>query len=256
MTDELRAYKRAAAERALDEVASGMLLGLGTGSTAQAMLRALGERLRDGRLRDVRGVPTSEATACLARELRIPLTTLDEHPDLDLTLDGTDEVDARLDLIKGLGGALLREKIVASASRRWSSWRTRASASPGWASAPRSRSRSSPSGGRWWNGACASWAARPSCVARPTGAPSSATRASHRGLPLWPLRPAGRGRRAGGHPRGGRARPVPGARHARRAGRSGRRQRSRKNLMNSRAAEGRAILTPADTPFALRFLTR
>ncbi len=117
MSDELRAYKRAAAERALDEVASGMLLGLGTGSTAEAMLRALGERLRAGRLRDVRGVPTSEATARLARELQIPLTTLDEHPALDLALDGTDEVDPRLDLIKGLGGALLREKIVASASR-------------------------------------------------------------------------------------------------------------------------------------------
>ncbi len=116
MAEDQRAYKRAAAERALESVSSGMRLGLGTGSTADVMLHALGERLRDGRLRDVVGVPTSEATAKLARELLIPLATLDERPQLDLTLDGTDEVDARLDLIKGLGGALLREKIVASSS--------------------------------------------------------------------------------------------------------------------------------------------
>lgn len=118
MAEDLRAYKRAAAERALDAVSNGMLLGLGTGSTAEAMLHALGERLRDGRLRDVVGVPTSEATARLARELLIPLTTLEDRALLDLTLDGTDEVDARLDLVKGLGGALLREKIVASSSRK------------------------------------------------------------------------------------------------------------------------------------------
>jgi ribose 5-phosphate isomerase A len=118
MSDEQRAWKRAAAERALDLVESGMRLGLGTGSTADEMLQALAERLRDGRLRDIAGVPTSEATARRATELGIPLTTLDRQPQLDLTLDGADEVDPQLDLIKGLGGALLREKIVASASRR------------------------------------------------------------------------------------------------------------------------------------------
>jgi ribose 5-phosphate isomerase A len=118
MTDDQGAYKRAAAERALDLVESGMRLGLGTGSTAEVMLEALAARLRDGRLREIVGVPTSEATACRAASLHIPLTTLDRQPRLDLTLDGTDEVDPRLDLIKGLGGALLREKIVAASSSR------------------------------------------------------------------------------------------------------------------------------------------
>lgn len=118
MTDDQRAAKRAAAERALDLAASGMRLGLGTGSTADAMLDALAERLRDGRLRDIVGVPTSEATACRAASLGIPLATLDREPRLDLTLDGADEVDPRLDLVKGLGGALLREKIVAASSSR------------------------------------------------------------------------------------------------------------------------------------------
>ncbi|MBB3999135.1 ribose-5-phosphate isomerase RpiA [Aureimonas pseudogalii] len=97
-------------------VDSGMRLGIGTGSTAEAFVRALAERVKEG-LRIV-GVPTSERTARLCRDLGIPLTTLEELPELDLTIDGTDEVDGALRLIKGGGGALLREKIVASASAR------------------------------------------------------------------------------------------------------------------------------------------
>jgi len=110
--------KRKAAEQAVEFVDSGMTLGLGTGSTVFYALRRLGDRIRTGQLRDVAGVPTSEATARLAREFGIPLTTLDKHPHLDLTIDGADEVDPDMNLIKGLGGALLREKIVAAASHR------------------------------------------------------------------------------------------------------------------------------------------
>jgi ribose 5-phosphate isomerase A len=113
------ALKRQAAVRAVDFVQSGMALGLGSGSTLRFVLLELGARLADGRLRDVVGVPTSEATAALARELRIPLATLEERPALDLNLDGADEIDPRLNLIKGLGGALLREKVVASAARQF-----------------------------------------------------------------------------------------------------------------------------------------
>lgn len=108
--------KAVAARRAADEVRNGMVVGLGTGSTAAVLVTALGERARQG-LRFT-GVPTSEATARQARELGIPLATLEERPQLDLDIDGADEVDPVGDLIKGLGGALLREKIVAVASAR------------------------------------------------------------------------------------------------------------------------------------------
>jgi ribose 5-phosphate isomerase A len=109
--------KRAAAVRALDEVADGMVLGLGTGSTAAFFVEALAARVKAG-LRIV-GIPTSERTAAQARALGIPLATFAEHRELDLTIDGADEVEkGSLDLIKGLGGALLREKIVAAASAR------------------------------------------------------------------------------------------------------------------------------------------
>jgi ribose 5-phosphate isomerase A len=108
--------KRAAAAAALGEVQSGMRLGLGSGSTAREFVDLLGARVRDG-LRII-GVPTSEVTAVQARGLGIPLTTLDENPELDLTVDGADEIGPGLALIKGGGGALLREKIVAAASRR------------------------------------------------------------------------------------------------------------------------------------------
>lgn len=108
--------KRHAAAAAVDLVEDGMVLGLGTGSTANLMLARLAERVRGGL--KVRGVPTSVATMELARHLDIPLTTLDDDLALDLTLDGADEVDPEFRLIKGLGGALLREKVVAAASKR------------------------------------------------------------------------------------------------------------------------------------------
>jgi ribose 5-phosphate isomerase A len=110
------AQKRAAAARALDYVRPGMRLGLGTGSTAAHFVSLLGERVRTGL--EVIGVPTSEATRQQAERLGIRLTTLDETPELDLTVDGADEIGPELALIKGGGGALLREKIVAAASAR------------------------------------------------------------------------------------------------------------------------------------------
>ncbi len=108
--------KRAAAEAALELVRPGMRLGLGTGSTAAHFVELLGVRVKAGL--DVVGVPTSEATRGLAKHAGIPLTTLDETPELDLTVDGADELDPELRLIKGGGAALLREKIVAYASKR------------------------------------------------------------------------------------------------------------------------------------------
>lgn len=113
MSDE---YKRMAAEAALEQVTAGMRLGIGTGSTAEFLVRALAKKVADGF--EVIGVPTSERTAELCLELGVPLTTLEETPELDLTIDGADELDDQLRLIKGGGGALLREKIVASASAR------------------------------------------------------------------------------------------------------------------------------------------
>ena len=110
--------KRAAAERAVKLVESGMRLGLGTGSTARHVLDVIAEKLNAGKLRDLIGVPTSRATRDYADQLGIPLTTLDDVSMLDLAIDGADEVDPSLQLIKGLGGALLWEKIVESASER------------------------------------------------------------------------------------------------------------------------------------------
>ena len=112
-TDEL---KESAARAALDLVKDRMRLGLGTGSTAARFVAALGERVAKGL--NVVCVPTSEATRNQAERLGIPLTTLDETPQLDLTIDGADEIDDQLRMIKGGGGALLREKIVATASDR------------------------------------------------------------------------------------------------------------------------------------------
>ena len=100
----------------MEFIAEGRVVGLGTGRAATAFIRALGQRVQEG-LR-IRGVPTSQATAALAQELGIPLTSLDETPGIDVTVDGADEVDPQLNLIKGLGGALVREKIVAAASER------------------------------------------------------------------------------------------------------------------------------------------
>src|ERR1700687_1776151 len=112
--DEL---KRAAALRAIEEVEDGMVVGLGTGSTAAFVVEGLAARVADGL--QVGGVPPSERTAAQARRLGIPIATFAEYQRLDLTIDGADEVAlGTLDLIKGLGGALLREKIVAAASNR------------------------------------------------------------------------------------------------------------------------------------------
>jgi ribose 5-phosphate isomerase A len=116
MTDPAEAAKRLAAARAADLVRPGMRLGLGTGSTAAHFVALLGERVAQGL--KVVGVPTSERTREQALSLNIPLSTLDETPELDLTIDGADEFDPQLRLIKGGGAALLREKIVAAASAR------------------------------------------------------------------------------------------------------------------------------------------
>ncbi len=110
------AAKKAAAEAACKHVRDGTIVGLGTGSTADFAVRHLGERVKEG-LR-IRGVPTSLKTERLAREVGIPLVDLNEVEAIDVTIDGADEVDPKLDLIKGLGGALLREKIVASLTAR------------------------------------------------------------------------------------------------------------------------------------------
>jgi ribose 5-phosphate isomerase A len=114
----VEALKRHAAERAARFVESGMRLGLGTGSTVHHYLMVLAERLQAGTLTDIVGVPTSRMTQMEARRLGIPLATLDEYPRLDLTVDGADEIGPGLDLIKGHGGALLWEKLVACASAR------------------------------------------------------------------------------------------------------------------------------------------
>ncbi|MBO0661483.1 ribose-5-phosphate isomerase RpiA [Jiella sp. MQZ9-1] len=108
--------KRAAGEAALDHVTDGMCLGIGTGSTAEAFIRVLADKVQAGL--NVIGVATSERTEKLCRELSIPMATLETLPQLDLTIDGADELDGALRLIKGGGGALLREKIVAAASKR------------------------------------------------------------------------------------------------------------------------------------------
>jgi len=115
-TDRL---KRAAAARALEFIKSGMVIGLGTGSTVRPLLTLLAERVAAGSLEGVLAVPTSEDTARRCQELGIPLTTLADCPKLSLAIDGADEVSPRLDLIKGLGGALLREKLVAQAAKRF-----------------------------------------------------------------------------------------------------------------------------------------
>lgn len=110
------ALKRAASLRAAEWIRDGMVLGLGTGSTVYHLLEEIGAQRSRGAWKNVVGVPTSVRTAELAREFGIPLVTLAERPEIDLTIDGADEVDPDLNLIKGLGGALLREKVVATVS--------------------------------------------------------------------------------------------------------------------------------------------
>ena len=115
--DQMR-YKQQAADLGASFVKSGMVVGLGHGSTALFAVERLAERLRMGQLTDIVGIPCSRYIEGEARKLDIPLTTLEEHPVVDLTLDGADEVDPHRNLIKGGGGALLREKVVAQASLR------------------------------------------------------------------------------------------------------------------------------------------
>jgi len=114
MADEQE--KQAAAEASVRFVQDGDVVGLGTGSTASIAVRLLGERVRAGL--KIRGIPTSVETQRLATDLGIPLLTLDDVQEIDVTIDGADEVDPQLELIKGGGGAMLREKIIASASRK------------------------------------------------------------------------------------------------------------------------------------------
>jgi ribose 5-phosphate isomerase A len=111
--------KRKAASKAVEHVESGMVLGLGSGSTAAEGIRVLGVKIRAAELTDVKGVPTSYQAIQEAIKARIPLTTLDEYPELDLGFDGADQLDCSLNAIKGGGGALLREKIVASCCRKY-----------------------------------------------------------------------------------------------------------------------------------------
>ena len=108
--------KKKAAQRAIEFVTTGQVVGLGTGSTSEFAMKALAKLVRDGLL--IRGVPTSEGAAALARSLEIPLVDLNDVPGIDITIDGADEVDPAFDMIKGGGGALTREKLVALSSRR------------------------------------------------------------------------------------------------------------------------------------------
>jgi len=108
--------KQQAAWHAVKSVKSGMVLGLGTGSTANFAIKAIAEKLESGELSNIVGVPSSIRTEALARELKIPLSSLEDTPRIDLTIDGADEVDGALNLIKGGGGALLREKVLAQSS--------------------------------------------------------------------------------------------------------------------------------------------
>jgi ribose 5-phosphate isomerase A len=108
--------KRIAAERAVDHIKDDMIIGLGTGSTVKYALKKIGEHVSKGL--QVKGIPSSNQTKKLANKYNIPLTTLNSHPEIDITIDGADEVDSNLNLIKGGGGALTREKIIAFHSKK------------------------------------------------------------------------------------------------------------------------------------------
>jgi ribose 5-phosphate isomerase A len=119
MSGVLAREKRAAALGAVDLVRSGSVLGLGTGSTAALAIEEIGRRIQSGLLSDILGVPTSNASHRLALEYGIPVVDIEHHSVIDITIDGADEIDPLQRVIKGGGGALLREKIVAARSRRW-----------------------------------------------------------------------------------------------------------------------------------------
>jgi len=113
---EKEELKKLAGEKAVENIEEGMILGLGTGSTVEYTIRKLGKLCREGL--KIKGIPTSLHTKRIASEEKIPLTTLEENPEIDITIDGADEVDSNLNLIKGGGGALAREKIIAYNSKR------------------------------------------------------------------------------------------------------------------------------------------
>lgn len=118
MTQDASSYKEMAAMAAVEFLESGMVVGLGHGSTVQFALAAISKKIKSGELSDILGIPCSTQTEATASELGIPLGDLNDHSRIDITIDGADEVDPQLNLIKGGGGALLREKIVAQASKR------------------------------------------------------------------------------------------------------------------------------------------
>ena len=118
-TQDKEELKQLAARKAVEFVEDGMTVGLGTGTTAKYAVDFVAERLQEGSLRDIVGIPTSERTEVQASSLGIPLATLNERPELDLAIDGADEVDPELNLVKGRGGALLREKMVEEMARRF-----------------------------------------------------------------------------------------------------------------------------------------
>jgi len=118
MTSNSSAHKKMAALSAVDFLEPGMVVGLGHGSTVQFALTAIGEKIKSGNLVEIIGIPCSKQTEAIAGSLGIPLGDLNDHDYVDITIDGADEVDPQLNLIKGGGGALLREKIVAQASQR------------------------------------------------------------------------------------------------------------------------------------------
>jgi ribose 5-phosphate isomerase A len=113
---EKEELKKLAGVKAVEHIEDGMIIGLGTGSTVEYTLRKLGELIKDGL--KIEGIPTSIHTKRIAKEEKIPLTTLEEHPVIDITIDGADEVDSDINLIKGGGGALVREKIIAFNSKK------------------------------------------------------------------------------------------------------------------------------------------
>ena len=111
--------KKIAAVKAVDHINSGMILGIGSGTTTAEAIRIIGQKIKSGEIKNIKGVPTSYHSIQEAVKARIPLTTLDEYPQLDLGIDGADQIDPYLNAIKGHGGAMLREKIVAACCKEY-----------------------------------------------------------------------------------------------------------------------------------------